>query len=70
MEEDKLKRLIVSSANSYELVQKLKRLKNGGSYSIRTECSSIPIGKLMYIIIDRSKNGYKYHQIAEEILDM
>lgn len=70
MEEDKLKRLIVSSANSYELVQKLKRLKNGGSYRIRTDRSSVSIGKLMCIIVNRSKHGYKYHQIAEEIMNM
>lgn len=67
MYENTIRDLIRESKNSYELVMKLKHLKQGGSRRIKCTYKSISIGKLMFIIVSLSKNGYSYSDIISEV---
>lgn len=67
MNENLLMALIADSDNAYELVMKLKRLKEAGYTHVKCTRSRVHIGKLMYEIVDMNKRGYKFSEILAEL---
>ena len=63
-----LNNLITQSESAYDLVMKLKKLKETGCNYVKANNDKHKIGNLMFDIVSMSKHGYKYHEIVAELM--
>lgn len=59
--------VVGKATNPYELVMALKEYKNQGYKYVLCGNKPVPLGKLMYKIVDMSKAKYSMEQIKNEI---
>lgn len=63
-----LNNLITQSESAYDLVMKLKKLKETGCNYVKANNDKHKIGNLMFDIVSMSKHGYKYPEIVAELM--
>ena len=63
-----LNNLITQSDSAYDLVMKLKKLKETGCNYVKANNDKHKMGSLMYDIVSMSKHGYKYPEIVAELM--
>lgn len=63
-----LNNLITQSESAYDLVMKLKKLRETGCNYVKANNDKHKIGNLMFDIVSMSKHGYKYPEIVAELM--